>query len=360
MESDDKRAFEKRMAFSGGRFSIRILALSLLIFVALSFALPASAQDWIKTGTGLGMEKVRLAVPDFKASTQDAKNADLLKVFNDTLWNDLDNAGIFDMVSKSFYPLEGVGNPADVRFDVWGSPPPNASMLVFGNLGATGNDLKVQGWLYDVKNITSPQVLGKQYSDTATPDQARRIAHKFANEIIYRLGGGIPGIAESQIYFVSDRSGHKEIWAMDYDGSNQHEITHFNSISLSPRISPDGSRIAFSAITKTGWEIMMYSLDLNRLVSFPHLGGTNLSPAWSGDGLKLAFSSSRGGEPEIYVADASGANLRRMTTAKGPDVSPVWNRKTNAQIAFVSGRTGLPQIYTMEADGTNQQRMTDQ
>ena len=55
-----------------------------------------------------------------------------------------------------------------------------------------------------------------------------------------------------------------------------------------------------------------------------------------------------------------GGNLHRLTTAKGPDVSPVWNRKTNAQIAFVSGRTGLPQIYTMEADGTNQQRMTDQ
>jgi TolB protein len=125
-------------------------------------------------------------------------------------------------------------------------------------------------------------------------------------------------------------------------------------------VSPDGSRVAFSSLTKTGWEIMMYSLDLNRAVGFPHMGGTNLSPAWSGDGLKLAFSSSRAGTPEIYVSDVSGGNLHRMTTAKGPDVSPVWNRKTNAQIAFVSGRTGLPQIYTMEADGTNQQRMTDQ
>ena len=186
------------------------------------------------------------------------------------------------------------------------------------------------------------------------------MAHKFADEIIFRLGGGIQGIAEGQIYFVSDRSGHKEIWAMDYDGSNQHQITQFNSISLSPRISPDGSRLAFSAITKSGWEIMMFSLDLNRLVSFPHVGGTNLSPAWSGDGLKLAFSSSRAGTPEIYIADASGGNLRRMTDSSGPDVSPTWNRKTNAQIAFTSGRTGLPQIYTMEADGTNQQRMTDQ
>ena len=76
-------------------------AVFFLLLIA-AFVTPCLGQDWIKTGTGLGMEKVRLAVPDFKPSTADAKNADLLKVFNDTLWNDLDNAGIFDMVSKSF------------------------------------------------------------------------------------------------------------------------------------------------------------------------------------------------------------------------------------------------------------------
>jgi TolB protein len=331
-----------------------------LILVALLFALPSSAQDWIKTGTGLGMDKVRLAVPDFKPSTSDAKNGDLLNVFNGTLWNDLENAGIFDMASKSFYPLTTPGNPADVRFDVWGSPPVNAAMLAFGNLGVTGNNVTVQGWLYDVKNVTSPQVLGKQYQDAATDDAARRTAHKFANEIIFRLGGGIPGIAENQIFFVSSRGGHKEIWGMDYDGANQHQITHTGSISLSPRISPDGSRLAFSSLSKTGWEILMYSTDLNRLVSFPKFGGTNLSPAWTSDGAKLAFSSSRSGDPEIYVVDQSGGNLKRVTSMKGPDVSPVWNRKTNAQIAWVSGRTGLPQIYTMEADGTNVQRLTDE
>ena len=346
------------MAFSGCRCSIRNrVALTLLL--PIFFTLSASAQDWIKTGTGLGVERVRLAAPDFKASTQDAKNADLLKVFNDTLWNDLDSAGIFDMVSKSFYPLEGVGNPADVRFDVWGAPPPNASMLAFGNLGATGNDLKVQGWLYDIKNSGSPQVLGKQYTDAATPDQARVIAHKFADEIIFRLGGGIPGVAESQIYFVSNRSGHKEIWAMDYDGQNQRQLSHQGSIALSPRISPDGSRVAFSSMTKSGWDILVYSVELNRLVTFPRFGGTNLSPAWSPDGNKLAFSSSRSGDPEIYVVDQSGGDLKRLTVSKMPDVSPVWNPKTGAQIAWVSGRTGLPQIYTMESDGTNVQRITD-
>ena len=321
---------------------------------------PCLGQDWIKTGTGLGMEKVRLAVPDFKPSTADAQNAALLKVFNGTLWNDLDNAGIFDMVSKSFYPLAVPGTPTDVQFAAWSAPPPNAAMLAFGNLGVTGGNVTVQGWLYDVKNIASPQVLGKQYQDSATTSAARIIAHKFADEIIFRLGGGIPGVAESQIYFVSSRTGHKEIWAMDYDGANQRQITHLNSISLSPRISPDGSRLAFSSMTKSGWDILMYSMDLNRLVSFPKFGGTNLSPAWSSDGTKLAFSSSRSGDPEIYTADQSGGNLKRVTSFKGPDVSPVWNRKTNAQIAWVSGRTGLPQIYTMEADGTNVQRLTDQ
>jgi len=332
----------------------------LIYSVPLLLLISASAQDWIRTGTGLGVEKVRLAVPDFKASAQDPNSANLLKVFNDTLWNDLDNAGIFDMVSKSFYPLGPVGAPADVKFESWSSPPPNAAMLAFGNLAISGNSLTVQGWLYDVKNVSSPQVLGKQYQDAATADAARLTAHKFADEIIFRLGGGIPGIAESKIYFVSSRTGHKEIWAMDYDGAAQHQLTKLGSISLSPRVSPDGSRVAFSSLSRGAWEIMMYSVELNRLVSFPRFGGTNLSPAWSPDGTRLAFSSSRSGDPELYVGDASGANLKRITSYKGPDVSPTWNGKTGAQIAWVSGRSGLPQIYTAEADGTNAQRVTDE
>jgi TolB protein len=336
------------------------LLASLVLGVIFSVAGTASAQDWIKTGTGLGVEKIRIAVPDFKPSSQDPRNTELLKTFNDTLWNDLDNAGIFEMVSKSFYPVAPVATPTDVKFDSWSSPPPSAAMLVFGNLAASANTLTVQGWLYDVKNPTTPQVLGKQYTDTPSAQSARLIAHKFADEIIFRLGGGINGIAETQIYFVSTRSGHKEIWGMDYDGANQHPITTLGSIALSPHISPDGSRLAFSAFTGSGWEIRMFSFDLNRLVSFPRFAGTNLSTSWSPDGMRLAFSSSRSGDPEIYVVDQSGGNLHRLTNSKGPDVSPAWNRKTGSQIAWVSGRTGLPQIYIMEADGTNVQQLTDQ
>ena len=108
-----------------------------------------------------------------------------------------------------------------------------------------------------------------------------------------------------------------------------------------------------------GVDILIYSVELDRLLTFPRFGGTNVSPAWSADGTHLAFSSSMSGDPEIYITDATGAGLKRITAYKGPDVSPVWNPKTGSQLAWVSGRTGLPQIYTMEVDGTNVQRMTD-
>ena len=335
------------------------MACLLLTFI-LWGRVSASAQDWIKTGTGLGVEKIRIAVPDFKASTPAPQNTELLKTFNDTLWNDLDNAGIFDMASKSFYPLGQVGAPADVKFDTWSAAPVNAAMLVFGNLGATGNSVTIQGWLYDVKNTASPQVLGKQYTDVATTQEVRLIAHKFADEIIFRLGGGINGIAETQIFYVSSRSGHKEIWGMDYDGANQHPITTLGSISLSPHVSPDGSRLAFSSFTGSGWEVRMYSFDLNRLISFPRFGRTNLTPAWSPDGTHLAFSSSRSGTPEIYVVDQSGGNLHRITNSGTTNVSPTWNRKTGSEIAWVSRHGDMPQIYSMSADGTNVQQITDQ
>lgn len=344
------------------RISLRHCAgrFGLVLAAIIAIALPGLSQDWVKTGTGLGVNKIRIAVPDFKASNQDPRNTELLRTFNDVLWNDLSNAGLFEMVSKSFYPLGQVGAPADVKFDSWGAPPPNAAMLVFGNLSASGNNATLQGWLYDLKNPTSPQVLGKQYTDVANTQQVRVIAHKFADEIISRLGGGINGIAETQIYYVHGAAGRKEIWAMDYDGANQHPITTLGTISLSPHISPDGSRLAFSSFNGSSWEIRMFSFDLNRLVAFPRYSGTNTSPSWSPDGTKLAFSSSRGGQSEIYIVDQSGGNLHRITNSKGPDVSPTWNRKTGSQIAFVSGRSGLPHVYTIGADSTNVQELTDQ
>jgi len=319
------------------------------------------AQDWVHTGTNLGNDRIRIAAADFKPVGADPQTPALKASFDATLYSDLGNAGIFDLVSKSMAPQSTPGSPQEINLGQWSAAPSNAAMVAFGALSASNGHLVVYGWLYDSRNTVSPQVLAKQYNEVASQESARMVAHRFADEIILRLGGGINGIAETKIYFVSSRGGSKEIWAMDYDGQNQHPVTHLGSISLSPRVSPDNSRIAFATLGREGWSVRMFSLELGRLVNFPAgtAGGSNQSPAWSADGSKLAFSSSRSGDSEIWVSDASGANLHKITSFKGPDVAPAWNPKTNAQLAWVSGRTGLPQIYTMDQDGANVQRMTD-
>ncbi len=333
--------------------------MALFALTLLLLAPAARAQDWFKTETSTGAERIRLAAADFKAASANPETQDLKQTFDTTLYSDLGQAGIFDLVSKSMIPQASPGAPAEISLPQWSAAPTSAAMVAFGSLADQGGRLTVNGYLFDAKNQQYPQVLARQYSETASKDQARQIAHKFADEIILRLGGGIPGIAETKIYYVKVGGGEKEIWAMDYDGANQHAITHLGTISLSPRVSPDNSRVAFSSLGRDGFQIRMYSLLLGRPVAFPIAPGTNLSPAWSPDGRLLAYSSSRSGDPEIWMADASGSGARRLTSFRGPDVSPVINPKTGAQIAWVSGRTGLPQIYTMETDGSGVQRMTD-
>ncbi len=338
----------------------RFVLSALFSFTTLA-SLPLAAQDWVHTGSNLGNARIRIAAADFKLVGADPQTPALKATFDSTLFSDLQNAGIFDMVSKSFAPQVTPGSPQEINLTQWSADPANAAMVAFGALSSNGGRLVVYGWLDDTRNTANPQVLGKQYNEAASEDMARTVAHRFADEIISRLGGGINGIAETKIYFVSSRTGTKEIWSMDYDGQNQHPVTHLGTISLSPRISPDNSRVAFASLGREGWSIRMFSLELGRLVSFPAgtAGGANQSPAWSSDGSKIAFSSSRSGDPEIWIADASGGSPRKVTSFRGPDVAPTWNPRSNAQIAWVSGRTGLPQIYTMDQDGSNVERLTD-
>jgi TolB protein len=334
---------------------------SFLTFLAfiLAFALTARAQDQITGGINSGVNVIRIAVADFKPLAADAQTPALKQTFDATFYADLANAGIFDIVSKSLLPPGSPGAPSEVRLQTYSDAPANAAFLAFGSIGVVGSKLVVNGFLFDAKNIQYPQVLAKQYSEDPSENSARQIAHRFADEIILRLGGGTPGIAESTIYYVKLSGGDKEIWAMDYDGANQRQITHLGTISISPRISPDNSRLAFSSLGKNGFQIKVYSMILGRLVNFPEIGGTNISPAWSPDGREIAYSSSRSGDPEIWISDAGGNLPRRITNFRGPDVSPTYNPKTGAQIAWISGRTGLPQLYIMNSDGSGPQRLTD-
>jgi TolB protein len=337
---------------------------SLLVFaafaVALAIAAPcASAQDWIKTGTGLGVTKVRLAVPDIAARSATATA--FAKTFHDVLWNDLDYSGIVEMVSPSFYPTQAPSQPSELQAQAWSAAPANAFMIAYGNLTNDGTNLAAAGFLSDVRNAGAPPALQKIYRGSANDATARKLAHQFADDIIALLSGGQPGIAQTQIAYVSARGGNKEIWVMDYDGANERQLTHLRSIALTPRWSPDSTRIAFTCYTPyrgvTSAQICDYSMPSDRLLAFPRFRGTNSAPAWSPDGSQLAFSSSQGGDPEIYISNADGGSLHRITFAAGVSTSPAWNPKTGKQMAFVSDRGGSPVLYTSDADGSNVQKL---
>jgi TolB protein len=336
----------------------------LLLALAALLAPPARAQDNIFTGTSTGVTSIRIAVADFKPLADDPQTAAFKQTFDATLYADLASAGIFDIVSKSLMPPGSPGAPAEVQMQSYSNAPASAAMLVFGSLGQAGGKLLVNGYLFDVKNLQYPQVIAKQYSEAPSEDSARQVAHRFADEIIYRLGGGTPGIAETKIYYVqmtgdltSDVS--KEIWQMDYDGANQRPITHLGAISISPRVSPDNTRLAFASLGRYGFQLKMYSLLLNRYVAFPIGNGSTESPAWAPSGNELAYASAPNGSFEIWVADSNGNLGRRITSFRGGNVSPAYNPKTGAQIAFISDRTGLPQLYIMNSDGSSVQQMTD-
>jgi TolB protein len=340
------------------RQSVRRFYLAALLPL-LACTLYLNAQEGFHTETSTGVTNVRIAVADFKPSSADPQTDGFKHTFDSTLFADLANAGIFDIVSKSLLPQSTPGTPAEMNIQQWAVAPASAAMVAFGNFGVQSGKIVCNGFLFDAKNTQFPQVLAKQYSEDASDDSARQIAHRFADEIIFRLSGGSQGIAESKIYFVKVTGENKEIWEMDYDGANQHPLTHLGTVSLSPRISPDNTRLAFSSLGHEGFQIRMYSLVLGRMVNFQGVGGTNLSPAWAPNGKDIAYSSSRSGDPEIWISDANGSLARRITSFRGPDVSPTFNPRTGSQIAWISGRTGLPQLYIMDTDGSAVQRMTD-
>ncbi len=175
-----------------------------------------------------------------------------------------------------------------------------------------------------------------------------------------RLGVGQSGFLSaptwspdgSRIAFVSDRSGHDDIWVMNSDGSDPVNLTPDEARDHSPAWSPDGEWIAFASVRDSlYWEIYLMrpdGSDVQRLTWWDD--ASDLWPSWSPDGTRLAFASKRDGNWEIYIMDRDGGNLVRLTDNPADDTNPAWS-PDGGRIAFVSTRDGFPEIYIMPVVG---------
>ena len=99
------------LVFRSRSFPCLCLFVFLCGFVLFSVP-PAAAQDWFRTGTGLGVEKARVAVADF--SPRSESSAPLAKIFSDVVSADLEFSGILEVVSRSFHPTKPPAVPADL------------------------------------------------------------------------------------------------------------------------------------------------------------------------------------------------------------------------------------------------------
>ena len=197
--------------------------------------------------------------------------------------------------------------------------------------------------------------------------------------------------AQAQIAFQSDRDGHlrkdipgilaPEIYVMDADGSNQRNLTNNPSGDYAPSWSPDGKRIVFSSdrdghVDANGWltyEIYVMDADGGNLRKLTNHPDRDSSPSWSPNGRRIAFMSMRDKKVknfiptyEIYVMDADGSNPQNLTNDLNDDRYPSWS-PDGERIIFVSERDGhfrgevgiTSEIYVMDADGQNEQRLTN-
>ena len=301
--------------------------------------------------------------------------------FNATLFRELQSSGQLKMVPKTVYPLQVPQQPSDFHQPVggrsqgpwltdWSGPPANANYLAFGYTAVQNNQIVLYGWLYDVQkaDTTGAQLIGKIYLGSLDEIGAKKVAQEFAADIL-KLFGGV-SLMGTKVYFVSDRTRNKEIWSMDYDGSNQKQFTAYGTITNFPVISPDGTKIAFTTfpvrrgaggkvVSEGQPQIFVHSLETSRKLVYYNQGASlNAASDFMPDSRHLLIYSSASGYSQIYLTDLDGGGMKRITHTGTLEVEAKVNPKTGSDLVFVSGRGGTPQIYRMSIDGTDVARLT--
>lgn len=193
---------------------------------------------------------------------------------------------------------------------------------------------------------------GSVISQTVSGSSNRNALLKAADVAVVATNQqGLKGIFASKVAFISERTGHKEIYVGDLFFGEVRQITRDNAQALTPRWSADGSRIVYTSFYKSGFpdifQIDMSTFQRTNLASFK---GTNSGARFSPNGRYMAMVLSGEGNPEIYVSQNNGKNPSRLTRTDAVEASPCFS-PDSSRLVYTSDAAGGPQLYILPVTG---------
>jgi TolB protein len=246
---------------------------------------------------------------------------------------------------------------------------PELNQLALQAFGTHGRyRLVASGFAFDIKfsAVTPTQVrvdIVRSPSGTAvtsevvTGSSPRNALLRAADVAVAKTNGlGLRGFFASKLAFINERTGKKEIYTGDLMFGEVKQITRDNSITLSPRWSPDGTRLIYTSYYKSGFpDIFTIDLRSFQRTTFVSFKGTNSGARFSPTGSQVAMVLSGEGTPEIYVSNAQGRGVARKTRSDAVKSSPCFS-PDGTRLVF-AGEPG-PQLYTMPVNGGAPTRLT--
>jgi uncharacterized protein YjdB len=129
------------------------------------------------------------------------------------------------------------------------------------------------------------------------------------------------------------------------------------AMNLQAKWSPDGTRVAFTGVQAGNIDIYVMDADGEHLTRLTDAPEADQEPAWSPDGGTIAFTSLRGGTSQIWAMNADGTGLRQLTTGLGVNSAPAFS-PDGRLIAFISTRDGNADLFEMGAEGDAPRALT--
>lgn len=306
-----------------------------LLALGLGFtSLPSYAQMSIEI-TGVGQSLYPIAVMRFKDESK------LPISITDIIRQDLARSGYFKNTENGNASESDEGTP---NYKSWAAR--GADALAVGSVvQKDANQFEIQYKLFDVRKSMSLGGLNL----TSSTDNLRAVAHKIADDIIFKLLGE-RGIFSTRLSYVIKDGKRFRLVISDADGQNIRNAMASGDPIISPSWSPDGKKVAYVSFEDRKPVIYVHELATGRRIALSNQKGNNSAPGWSPDGKKLAISLSKDGNTQIYSINADGSGLKRLTRGRTIDTEPQYS-PDGQYIYFTSDRGGQPQIYRMSADG---------